>query len=159
MDVFYWILTKCTSHVSTVSLRLNFRGQGVTHLFPNLREIAFKLKFKNTKIIFQNSYWQNIFYSSSPIIFPGTNWCRAGTLATANSTLDSFGGADKCCRQHDLGCPVYIKTGNTKYGLYNSKLWTLNHCTCDERWGKKGQSECGSWQRALPRGPKSAKKS
>jgi len=68
------------------------------------------------------------------VIFPGTNWCGAGTLATAYSKLGSFGGADKCCRQHDLGCPAYIKTGQTKYGLYNYKLWTLNHCTCDERF-------------------------
>ena len=66
-------------------------------------------------------------------IFPGTNWCGKGTIANEYSKLGSFGGADKCCRQHDLGCPAYIKSGNEDYGLYNYKLWTLNHCTCDER--------------------------
>lgn len=67
-------------------------------------------------------------------IFPGTNWCGKGTIANEYSKLGSFGGADKCCRQHDLGCPAYIKSGNENYGLYNYKLWTLNHCTCDERF-------------------------
>ena len=66
-------------------------------------------------------------------IFPGTNWCGKGTIANEYSKLGSFGGADKCCRQHDLGCPAYIKSGQEDYGLYNYKLWTLNHCTCDER--------------------------
>jgi len=67
-------------------------------------------------------------------IFPGTNWCGAGTIAEEYSKLGSYGGADKCCRQHDLGCPAFIRSGHTKYGLYNYKMWTLNHCTCDERF-------------------------
>jgi len=67
-------------------------------------------------------------------IFPGTNWCGAGTLANEYDSLGSYGGADKCCRQHDLGCPAFIRSGHTKYGLYNYKMWTLNHCTCDERF-------------------------
>ena len=64
---------------------------------------------------------------------PGTNWCGKGTQAAGYNHLGAYGGADKCCRQHDLGCPAYITSGESSYGLYNYKMYTLNHCTCDER--------------------------
>ena len=66
-------------------------------------------------------------------IMPGTNWCGRGFQANGYRDLGSYGGADKCCRQHDLGCPAWIPSGQTRYGLYNYKYYTMNHCTCDER--------------------------
>eukprot|EP00093_Oithona_nana_P013474 13474.XXX_1043637_1045168_1 [CDS] Oithona nana genome sequencing. len=67
-------------------------------------------------------------------IMPGTNWCGRGFQANGYRDLGSYGGADKCCRQHDLGCPAWIPSGQTRYGLYNYKYYTMNHCTCDERF-------------------------
>ena len=70
------------------------------------------------------------------MIFPGTNWCGKGWKVSGYSNLGAYSGADKCCRQHDLGCPYSIAAGETKYGLYNFKFYTISHCTCDERWGR-----------------------
>ena len=64
---------------------------------------------------------------------PGTNWCGKGWKVSGYSNLGAYSGADKCCRQHDLGCPYSIAAGETKYGLYNFKFYTISHCTCDER--------------------------
>ena len=100
--------------------------------------------FKLQSMIFKSISYENLninnftysskkFFLKEGAIFPGTNWCGAGTIAEEYSKLGSYGGADKCCRQHDLGCPAFIRSGHTKYGLYNYKMWTLNHCTCDER--------------------------
>jgi len=72
--------------------------------------------------------------SSRSMIFPGTNWCGKGWKVSGYSNLGAYSGADKCCRQHDLGCPYSIAAGETKYGLYNFKFYTISHCTCDERF-------------------------
>jgi secretory phospholipase A2 len=41
--------------------------------------------------------------------------------------------ADKCCRVHDTACPLYISAFQEKYGLFNWRINTIMHCTCDER--------------------------
>ena len=40
----------------------------------------------------------------------------------------------RCCRHHDLGCPVYIWPGQTKYGTTNMRLHMVSHCSCDQRF-------------------------
>ena len=71
--------------------------------------------------------------TADAMMFPGTNWCGRGARVNGYSHLGTYSGADKCCRQHDLGCPYFISSGDTKYGVYNWKLYTMSHCTCDER--------------------------
>ncbi len=66
---------------------------------------------------------------------PGTNFCGSGYSAEKFSSLGAFGAADKCCRQHDLGCPAYITPLTAKYGLYNWRMYTVMHCSCDARYG------------------------
>uniref|UniRef100_A0A2A4IT35 phospholipase A2 n=1 Tax=Heliothis virescens TaxID=7102 RepID=A0A2A4IT35_HELVI len=57
-------------------------------------------------------------------IYPGTVWCGDGRSATARSSdLGLFFFTDTCCRQHDA-CKLYIKAGETKYGLTNTGLFT-----------------------------------
>ncbi|XP_028157047.1 uncharacterized protein LOC114350435 isoform X1 [Ostrinia furnacalis] len=64
-------------------------------------------------------------------IYPGTVWCGDGHSATARSgELGLFFFTDTCCRQHDA-CKIYIKAGDTKYGLTNTGLFTRSHCSCD----------------------------
>lgn len=64
-------------------------------------------------------------------IYPGTVWCGDGRSATARSSdLGLFFFTDTCCRQHDA-CKIYIKAGETKYGLTNTGLFTRSHCSCD----------------------------
>jgi len=65
---------------------------------------------------------------------PGTNWCGKGFRADAFSSLGSYSRADRCCRQHDLGCPESIPAGGEKYGLQNMRFHAIMHCTCDERF-------------------------
>merc|ERR1712243_284107 len=48
--------------------------------------------------------------------------------------MGGYSGADRCCRHHDLGCPISIEPGQTKYGLTNVRIHTVMHCSCDERF-------------------------
>jgi len=48
--------------------------------------------------------------------------------------LGGYTATDRCCRQHDLGCPRYIEAGTAKYGLLNDKYHTVMHCECDDRF-------------------------
>ncbi|PNF23954.1 hypothetical protein B7P43_G10045 [Cryptotermes secundus] len=64
---------------------------------------------------------------------PGTKWCGKGRTAHKYTHLGGFGKADKCCRVHDTSCPVFISAFEEKYGLFNWRINTIMHCTCDER--------------------------
>ena len=55
----------------------------------------------------------------------GTSRCRS---------MGGYAGADRCCRQHDLGCSISIEPGTTQYGLTNQRIHTVMHCSCDERF-------------------------
>lgn len=65
---------------------------------------------------------------------PGTKWCGKGRSAKAYKQLGGFGGADRCCRIHDTTCPMWIGALQRKYGLFNWRLNTLMHCSCDRRY-------------------------
>ena len=65
---------------------------------------------------------------------PGTNWCGKGWRADQARSMGGYSGADRCCRQHDLGCPISIEPGMTEYGLTNVRFHTVMHCDCDERF-------------------------
>ena len=65
---------------------------------------------------------------------PGTNWCGKGWRADTARSMGGYSGADRCCRQHDLGCPISIEPGKTEYGLTNVRFHTVMHCDCDERF-------------------------
>lgn len=67
------------------------------------------------------------------LILPGTHWCGNEDMASSYSDLSGFVGADSCCRTHDM-CPVNIHGLTRKYGIYNSRLTTISHCACDERF-------------------------
>ncbi|XP_053618240.1 uncharacterized protein LOC128679810 isoform X2 [Plodia interpunctella] len=67
-------------------------------------------------------------------IYPGTVWCGDGHSASARSSdLGLFFFTDTCCRQHDA-CKLYIRAGETKYGLTNTGLFTRSHCSCDVKF-------------------------
>lgn len=65
---------------------------------------------------------------------PGTDWCGKGWRTDSYQKLGGFSDADRCCRQHDLGCPISIQPGETKYALTNMRFHTVMHCTCDDRF-------------------------
>jgi secretory phospholipase A2 len=65
---------------------------------------------------------------------PGTKWCGKGNTAATYTHLGGFNGADRCCRIHDTACPLFITALDTKYGLFNWGISTMNHCSCDERY-------------------------
>ena len=65
---------------------------------------------------------------------PGTNWCGKGSRADQARSMGGYSGADRCCRQHDLGCPISIEPGMTEYGLTNVRFHAVMHCDCDERF-------------------------
>ncbi|XP_023320578.1 uncharacterized protein LOC111695465 isoform X3 [Eurytemora carolleeae] len=65
---------------------------------------------------------------------PGTQWCGKGWRTDSFSKLGGYSAADRCCRQHDLGCQISIQAGQTKYGLTNYRFHTVMHCTCDDRF-------------------------
>lgn len=68
------------------------------------------------------------------IRMPGTNWCGKGWRADDAGSMGGYAGADRCCRQHDLGCPISIEPAATQWGLTNQRIHTVMHCSCDERF-------------------------
>uniref|UniRef100_A0A336MXS9 phospholipase A2 n=1 Tax=Culicoides sonorensis TaxID=179676 RepID=A0A336MXS9_CULSO len=71
---------------------------------------------------------------SSLLRIPGTKWCGAGWSASKYSEMGGLSRADRCCRKHDTTCPYWILGFETKYGLFNWRVGTLMHCSCDERF-------------------------
>ncbi|XP_064213497.1 uncharacterized protein LOC100141967 isoform X2 [Tribolium castaneum] len=65
---------------------------------------------------------------------PGTKWCGKGYSADKYTRLGGFSRTDKCCRRHDLSCRFWIGAFETKYGLFNWRINTIMHCSCDERF-------------------------
>ena len=68
------------------------------------------------------------------IRMPGTSWCGKGWRVDSAKSMGGYSGADRCCRHHDLGCPISIEPGQTKYSLTNVRIHTVMHCSCDERF-------------------------
>merc|ERR1712117_32912 len=91
----------------------------------NLTEIQFKAVPKGTN---KEKNWQDA------IRMPGTNWCGKGWRADNARSMGGYAGADRCCRQHDLGCSISIEPGVTQYGLTNPRIHTVMRCSCDERF-------------------------
>ncbi|XP_055595427.1 uncharacterized protein LOC129746034 isoform X1 [Uranotaenia lowii] len=71
---------------------------------------------------------------SSMLRVPGTKWCGKGWSARNYVEMGGLSKADRCCRQHDLSCPFWILGFETKYGVFNWRVNTLMHCSCDERF-------------------------
>merc|ERR1712198_503008 len=61
------------------------------------------------------------------IRMPGTQWCGKGWRVDAAVSMGGYAGADRCCRHHDLACPISIESGKTKYGLTNGR--SIQSCT------------------------------
>eukprot|EP00090_Calanus_glacialis_P026705 TRINITY_DN41985_c0_g1_i1.p1 TRINITY_DN41985_c0_g1~~TRINITY_DN41985_c0_g1_i1.p1 ORF type:complete len:129 (-),score=29.30 TRINITY_DN41985_c0_g1_i1:135-521(-) len=64
----------------------------------------------------------------------GTIWCGKGSRANSILDLGAFSSADRCCRQHDLGCPTTIPAGEERFGLVNDRFTQVMHCSCDQRF-------------------------
>ena len=60
--------------------------------------------------------------------FPGTEWCGHGWRADRVTRLGSSSATDRCCRQHDLGCPDTVPSGGV------AGVQTMSHCSCDRRF-------------------------
>ncbi|XP_072043805.1 uncharacterized protein [Amphiura filiformis] len=68
------------------------------------------------------------------LIFPGTLWCGVGDVADGD--YDNLGEAptvDSCCRKHDH-CPDYIESFETKYDIFNYRMYTISNCQCDNEF-------------------------
>uniref|UniRef100_A0A8C5B5X0 Phospholipase A2-like central domain-containing protein n=2 Tax=Gadus morhua TaxID=8049 RepID=A0A8C5B5X0_GADMO len=66
-------------------------------------------------------------------LFPGTLWCGVGSSAMEYNQLGMFESADKCCREHDH-CVHIIRSFTVNYGMFNTNLFTVSHCDCDQRF-------------------------
>ena len=67
------------------------------------------------------------------LIYPGTNWCGAGSVAQGYNDLGLNINTDKCCREHDH-CPYTIPSFGSNYNIFNYRFHTISHCGCDQRW-------------------------
>jgi len=65
---------------------------------------------------------------------PGTKWCGIGWRTDTVQQFGGYAGTDRCCRHHDLACPISIDPGETKHGLWNHRYHTVMHCSCDDRF-------------------------
>uniref|UniRef100_A0A8C6TAX1 phospholipase A2 n=1 Tax=Neogobius melanostomus TaxID=47308 RepID=A0A8C6TAX1_9GOBI len=66
-------------------------------------------------------------------IVPGTLWCGSGNKAPSYSDLGIFSETDKCCREHDQ-CQDTILSFHSKFGVFNTNIFTMSHCDCDNRF-------------------------
>ena len=73
-------------------------------------------------------------------IFPGTNFCGAGNIATNPENLGIFPGVDFCCRAHDF-CPLKLSKFGLAFGLFNPRPFPAMHCGCDESFRNCLKSE------------------
>jgi len=65
---------------------------------------------------------------------PGTKWCGPGWRTDKAMKFGGYAASDRCCRHHDLVCPLSINPGETLYGLLNDKFHAVMHCSCDDRF-------------------------
>ncbi|CAL8318305.1 unnamed protein product [Lota lota] len=66
-------------------------------------------------------------------IVPGTLWCGSGNKALSYADLGAFMKTDSCCREHDQ-CQDTILSFQTKFGVFNTNIFTMSHCDCDNRF-------------------------
>ncbi|XP_014226091.1 uncharacterized protein LOC106651910 [Trichogramma pretiosum] len=66
-------------------------------------------------------------------IYPGTEWCGAGSLASSLDQVGLFKNTDKCCRAHDL-CKMNLGADQVRFGLVNNGIFTRSHCECDSNF-------------------------
>ncbi|CAL8327965.1 unnamed protein product [Boreogadus saida] len=66
-------------------------------------------------------------------IVPGTLWCGSGNKALSYADLGAFTGTDSCCREHDH-CQETILSFQNKFGVFNTNIFTMSHCDCDNRF-------------------------
>merc|ERR1711962_1189605 len=59
---------------------------------------------------------------------PGTKWCGPGWRTDKAMKFGGYAASDRCCRHHDLVCPLSINPGETMYGLLNDKFHAVMHC-------------------------------
>ncbi|KAK7125294.1 hypothetical protein R3I93_020851 [Phoxinus phoxinus] len=66
-------------------------------------------------------------------MIPGTLWCGSGNKAAGFTDLGIFEDTDKCCREHDH-CKDTIGSFSYNHGVFNTNIFTLSHCDCDNRF-------------------------
>uniref|UniRef100_A0A667Z300 phospholipase A2 n=1 Tax=Myripristis murdjan TaxID=586833 RepID=A0A667Z300_9TELE len=66
-------------------------------------------------------------------IVPGTLWCGSGNKAPSYADLGVFSDTDSCCREHDQ-CKHTILSFQSNFGVFNSNIFTMSHCSCDNRF-------------------------
>ncbi|XP_062290496.1 group 3 secretory phospholipase A2 [Scomber scombrus] len=66
-------------------------------------------------------------------IVPGTLWCGSGNKAPSYEDLGVFSDTDGCCRDHDQ-CENNILSFQSKFGVFNSNIFTISHCDCDNKF-------------------------
>ncbi|XP_050976185.1 group 3 secretory phospholipase A2 isoform X2 [Labeo rohita] len=76
---------------------------------------------------------QTLHRSKRAWMIPGTLWCGSGNEATAFTDLGVFEDTDKCCREHDH-CKDIIPSFSYDHGVFNTNIFTLSHCDCDNRF-------------------------
>uniref|UniRef100_A0A3P9PRP4 phospholipase A2 n=1 Tax=Poecilia reticulata TaxID=8081 RepID=A0A3P9PRP4_POERE len=66
-------------------------------------------------------------------IVPGTLWCGSGNKAPSYADLGVFSDTDSCCREHDQ-CKHTILSFQSDFGVFNSNIFTMSHCDCDNKF-------------------------
>ncbi|KAF3849229.1 hypothetical protein F7725_015726 [Dissostichus mawsoni] len=66
-------------------------------------------------------------------IVPGTLWCGSGNKAPSYADLGVFSDTDSCCREHDH-CKHTILSFRSQFGVFNSNIFTMSHCDCDNKF-------------------------
>ena len=74
------------------------------------------------------------------IRMPGTFWCGKGWRADGPGSMGGYAGADRCCRQHDLGCPISIEPGQSKVRPTAYPRASHHPLCCSTAWPTAGST-------------------
>ncbi|CAH1802562.1 unnamed protein product [Owenia fusiformis] len=97
------------------------------------------LKYSRRTIYRDNTSSTNRRMKRFSFMYPGTKWCGPGHIARGLSDLGPLRSIDMCCRAHDL-CPRSIDTWETKYNVFNYRLYRISDCACDDKFRQCLQS-------------------
>ncbi|XP_047143222.1 phospholipase A2 [Hydra vulgaris] len=67
------------------------------------------------------------------VILFGTKYCGHGNSSKSDEERGFFNQLDDCCFEHDK-CKLSIGAGQFRWGLHNTKDYTISDCKCDDKF-------------------------
>ncbi|XP_065658373.1 phospholipase A2 phaiodactylipin-like [Hydra vulgaris] len=94
-------------------------------------------KVKNDKTIARKlvatKFIKNESGGQKRVILIGTRYCGHGNNSKSDDERGFLNELDECCYEHDK-CKLSIEAGKFRWGLHNTKDYTISDCKCDDKF-------------------------